>query len=313
MPAAAYTWLPDDALLSFAEITRLARVFVSRGVTKLRITGGEPLLRPDLSRLVADLAGIAGVADLALTTNATRLAAHATDLHAAGLRRLTVSLDTLRPERMKELARHDRSLEVVSGLEAAVAAGFTRIKLNTVLMRGVNDDELVDIVRFAAARGFEPRFIEYMDVGGALDWRPEVVVSRAEILDRLSEAFGPPTDLARAGDRSAPAERWRLPDGTVVGIVASTTTPFCGACDRSRITADGTWFRCLYAEDGIDLAAPLRAGVSDDALAEVVERGWRARTDRGAEVRAATPSRAPLVPLSRLRADPRLEMHVRGG
>jgi cyclic pyranopterin phosphate synthase len=313
MPAAAYAWLPTASLLSFDEITRLARLFVAHGVAKLRLTGGEPLLRPGLDELVGQLAAIGGVDDLALTTNATRLAAEADSLHRAGLKRLTISLDTLRPERMEALARADRTSAVVEGIDAARQAGFTTIKLNTVVMRGVNDDEIIEIVRFATSRGLEARFIEYMDVGGALEWRAEAVVPRAEILSRLEATFGPLAHLARAGDPSAPAERWRLPDGTVVGIVASTTTPFCGACDRSRLTADGMWYRCLYAEEGIDLATPLRSGAGDEELAAIITSGWQSRHDRGAEQRAAQPGRAPLVPLTRLQQDPRLEMHVRGG
>lgn len=313
MPAASYRWLPGDSLLSFDELTRLARLFAGLGVTKLRITGGEPLLRPGLDRLVSQLAAIAGITDLALTTNGTRLAASAVALREAGLGRLTVSIDTLRPERMRALSRHDRLGDVVAGIDAARAAGFTSIKLNTVVMRGTNDDELTDIVAFARERGLEPRFIEYMDVGGALEWRPEAVLAGREILARLAAAFGGAVPETRDADPRAPAVRWRLGDGTVVGVVTSTTNPFCRDCDRSRLTADGTWYRCLYAESGTDLAAPLRGGMDDAGLAEVIRTGWQARRDRGAEARLALPTRAALVPLTRLRDDPRLEMHVRGG
>lgn len=313
MPAAAYRWLPGDSLLSFDELARLARVFAACGVSKLRITGGEPLLRPRLDTLVAALAAIDGITDLALTTNGTRLAAAAPALHAAGLDRVTVSLDTLRPERMRALSRHDRASDVQAGIAAAMRAGFRALKLNTVVMRGSNDDELADIVRFARDRDIEPRFIEYMDVGGALEWRSDLVVSGEEIITRLADAFGGAEPLRRGDDPHAPAERWRLGDGTVVGVVTSTTRPFCRDCDRSRLTADGQWYRCLYAESGTDLAGPLRNGASDDDLRGLVHDGWRARRDRGAEVRAALPARGALVPLTRLRDDPRLEMHVRGG
>ena len=313
MPAAAYDWLPAASLLSFEEVTRLARLFVTLGVSKLRLTGGEPLLRPGLDGLVRRLATLPGVRDLALTTNGTRLAASAAALHAAGLRRITVSLDTLQGDRMKALARHDRASDVVAGIDAARAAGFDRLKLNTVAMRGVNDDELVDIVAFAAGRGIEPRFIEYMDVGGASEWSMQQVMSGTEIVAILSSAFGGAVPIPRIDDPHAPAERWRLGNGTVVGVVASTTTPFCRECDRSRLTADGRWYRCLYAEEGTDLATPLRSGASDAELLAVITSEWSARADRGAELRRATPGRGVLVPLTRLKEDPRLEMHVRGG
>lgn len=313
MPAAAYDWLPAESLLSFEELTRLARLFVELGVSKVRLTGGEPLLRPGLDTLVRQLAMLPGIHDLALTTNGTRLAPAAAALRAAGLRRITVSLDTLRGDRMKALARHDRSVDVAAGIDAALAAGFERLKLNTVVMRGVNDDELVEIVRFAAARGIEPRFIEYMDVGGAIEWEMAQVMSGVEIIATLAASFGGAEPLRRHDDPHAPAARWRLGDGTVVGVVTSTTAPFCRDCDRSRLTADGRWYRCLYAEEGTDLAHPLRAGASDDQLLEIIRTEWQARTDRGAELRRAAPDRGVLVPLTRLKQDPRLEMHVRGG
>lgn len=313
MPEAAYTWLPTESLLGFDEISRLARVFVGQGVSKLRITGGEPLLRPGLERLVATLADIDGVSDLALTTNGTRLADAAADLKRAGLDRVTVSLDTLRGERMKSLTRHDQFDAVVAGIDAVLAAGFVGTKLNTVVIRGVNDSELPDIVHFAASRGIEPRFIEYMDVGGATEWSPDLVVSGAEIVARLAAEFGGATPIPREDDLSAPADRWQLGQGATVGVITSTTNPFCGNCDRARLTADGNWYRCLYASEGIDLAGPLRAGASDEDIAAIVASGWRERTDRGAEVRSSLAVRDVLVPLLRLREDPRLEMHVRGG
>ncbi len=313
MPADAYRFLAAPSLLDFDEITRLAGVFVRLGVAKLRITGGEPLLRPGLSALVRRLAALPGVEDLALTTNGTRLASQAGALREAGLRRVTVSLDTLDRDRMRALSRHDRLEDTLAGLAAAGAAGFESVKLNTVAMRGVNDDELVAIVRFAAERGIEPRFIEYMDVGGAIEWRADQVISGREIVARLAAAFGGAEPIGRPGDPSAPAERWRLGDGTKVGVVTSTTAPFCRDCDRSRLTADGRWYRCLYAEEGTDLAGPLRAGASDAELESLVTGHWQARADRGAEARAALPDRGVLVPLTRLRNDPGLEMHVRGG
>ena len=310
MPAAAYRWLPQESLLSDDEIVRVAAAFVGLGVRKLRITGGEPLLRPGLPALVALLAGL-GVDDLALTTNATRLAPVARGLADAGLDRVTVSLDTLRPERMKSMARHDRLHDVLSGIDAALAAGLP-VKLNSVVMRGVNDDEIVDLARFAFERGIEPRFIEYMDVGGAVDWQPDLVVSRREIITLLESAFGVSRCEQRAGDPHAPAERWQFEAGRV-GVVSSTTQPFCGDCDRARLTADGTWYRCLYEQEGIDLRAALRAADGGDSVATIIAEGWAARQNQGAVDRLAMPERGALVPLQRLRSEPHLEMHVRGG
>jgi cyclic pyranopterin phosphate synthase len=199
----------------------------------------------------------------------------------------------------------------VAGIAAAHRAGFP-LKLNTVVIRGVNDDELVDLVEFARASQAEVRFIEYMDVGGATGWSAEQVVSQREMLDRLSSRYGNITPVPD-GEHAAPAERFRLSDGTVFGIVASTTAPFCRACDRSRLTADGTWFLCLYAERGVDLREPLRSGASDQELTDLITSAWRGRTDRGAEARLALADRSPLYKLAGLRADPHREMHTRGG
>jgi cyclic pyranopterin phosphate synthase len=314
MPEHDYIWLPRESILTFEETARLARVFVSLGVTKLRLTGGEPLLRHDLPTLTAMLAAIPEVQDLAMTTNGLLLAPQAGALRLAGLRRVTVSLDTLRPERMRELARSDRHADVVAGIRAARAAGFAPVKLNTVVIRGVNDDELADLIEFGRAEGggAEVRFIEYMDVGGATGWSAAQVVSRREMLEGLARRYGA-IEAVLGGDGAAPAERFRLSDGTTFGIIASTTAPFCRACDRSRLTADGTWFLCLYAEQGIDLREPLRSGASDGELAALITRSWIARTDRGAEERLSVAQRGALYQIDALRADPRREMHTRGG
>ena len=311
MPEREYVWLPKQSILTFEEITRLVRVFASLGVEKVRLTGGEPLLRHDLPALTAMVARIDGVRDLALTTNGLLLAKQAEALRRAGLGRVTVSLDTLQPQRMRDLARSDRHADVLAGIAAARAAGF-RVKLNTVVMRGVNDDELVDLIEFARANQAEVRFIEYMDVGGATGWSAEQVVSQREILEVLSARYGPITPVT-TGDISAPAERFRLGDGATFGIVASTTAPFCRSCDRSRLTADGTWLLCLYAERGTDLREPLRNGASDAELTELIASTWRGRTDRGAEERLGVAHRAPLYQVDGLRADPHREMHTRGG
>jgi cyclic pyranopterin phosphate synthase len=310
MPEQDYVWLPKQSILTFEEIARLVGVFTSLGVEKVRLTGGEPLLRHDLPALTAMLAQTAGVRDLAMTTNGVLLEKHVEPLRQAGLRRITVSLDTLRPERMRELARTDRHADVLAGIAAARKAGFTSLKLNTVVIRGVNNDELVDLIEFARAHEAEVRFIEYMDVGGATGWSAEQVVSQREMLALLTQHYGP---IAPIPSGSAPAERFRLPDGYTFGIIASTTAPFCSSCDRSRLTADGTWLLCLYAERGIDLRDALRAGASDADLAELIAATWRGRTDRGAETRLSMIDRSPLYRVEGLRADPHREMHTRGG
>jgi len=311
MPADEYAWLPRSSLLTYEEMTRLARIFIGEGVRKIRLTGGEPLLRHDLNILVELLAAVPGVEDLALTTNGVLLARHAEALRTAGLRRLTISLDTLRPDRMRRFAKSDRHADVLAGIAAAQRAGFHGTKLNAVIIRGFNDDELTSLVAFGRSEGIEVRFIEYMDVGGATEWRAADVLSRREILQRIGEAFGPAVPVP--GEPRAPADRFRLPDGTVFGVVASTTAPFCQGCDRSRVTADGHWFSCLYAGAGVDLREPLRSGRSDADVAELIRRTWSARRDRGAEERAALADRGALYALEGLRADPHREMHTRGG
>jgi len=311
MPEQDYVWLPKQSILTFEEIARVVGVFTALGVEKVRLTGGEPLLRHDLATLTGILAKNPAIRDLALTTNGLLLAKQADALKQAGLGRVTVSLDTLRPERMQALARSDRHADVVAGIETARRVGFA-VKLNTVVMRGVNEDELTELIEFARAHQAEVRFIEYMDVGGATGWSTEQVVSQREILERLSRQYGAITPVT-GSDPRAPAERFRLPDGATFGIVASTTAPFCRSCDRSRLTADGTWFLCLYAERGIDLREPLRNGASDAELAELIATTWRGRTDRGAEERLELVNRMPLYQVDGLRADPHREMHTRGG
>ena len=312
MPEAEYVWLPRAQILTFEEITRLVGVFAGLGVAKVRLTGGEPLLRHELPALVRSIRTDRRVRDLALTTNGILLAGQAAALHAAGLRRMTVSLDTLRPERMAQFARSSRHADVLAGIGAAQAVGFERLKINSVVVRGFNEDELVDLIEFARARDAEVRFIEYMDVGGATQWSLDRVVSQPEILDLLAHHYGPITPVT-GDDPHAPAERFALPDGATFGIIASTTAPFCNACDRSRLTADGQWLMCLYAERGLDVRESLRAGASDEELAALVREAWAGRTDRGAQERLGLSQREPLYPVSRLRADPHREMHTRGG
>jgi cyclic pyranopterin phosphate synthase len=223
-----------------------------------------------------------------------------------------VSLDTLKPGRMLAFARSNRHADVLAGIAAAATAGFEGIKLNSVIIRGYNDDEVLSLLDFAREQRFELRYIEYMDVGGATRWQMEQVVTRAELLHTIGQRNGTPRPMQGPGS-SAPAERFQLPDGTTFGIIASVTAPFCADCDRSRVTADGTWFSCLYAGQGMDLRESLRDGSSDAEVAARIAAAWRDRDDRGAEQRALTPDRGALYQIDGLRADPRREMHTRGG
>jgi cyclic pyranopterin phosphate synthase len=313
MPEEAYVWLPRASILSFEEINRLVGIFAPLGVDKIRLTGGEPLLRHDLTSLIRMLSRRSGISDIALTTNAILLAQNAAALKAAGLGRLNVSLDTLRPERMKQFAQSAHHADVLEGIESAKVAGFESIKVNSVIIRGYNDDELVPLLEFGRERGLELRFIEYMDVGGATNWSMAEVVSRREMLQRLTDRFGPIEPLAENLDSWAPADRYRLADGTVFGVIASTTEPFCRTCDRARLTADGYFLLCLYAAGGLDLRGPLREGASDEELTSLVRSAWTGREDRGAELRAGDGTRGALYQVGILRADPHKEMHTRGG
>jgi cyclic pyranopterin phosphate synthase len=310
MPEDDYAWLPREDVLHFEEISALVDVFVAQGIDKVRLTGGEPLMRRDLPSLVRMLAAKAGLSDLALTTNGVLLADQIDALRAAGLGRITVSLDTLKRDRFAALTRFDRLDAVHEGMQAA-ARVFGRFKIDSVVMRGVNDDEIVDLIEYGRSRDAEVRFIEYMDVGGATRWSPDRVVSRADILDTLARHYGSVEPIVERS--SAPADRYSLSDGTVFGIISSTTEPFCRSCDRSRLTADGMWYLCLYAQHGIDLRAPIRRGASAEELAGLISAGWRARTDRGAESRLALGERRAFVPIRDLLRDPHLEMHTRGG
>ena len=310
MPEPDYVWLPKAELLTFEELDRLTGIFCTLGVEKVRLTGGEPLLRSELPSLVRRLSAHRALRDLAITTNGVLLVEQARALREAGLQRVTVSLDTLRPETFRALTRADLHARVLAGIEAARAEGFP-LKLDTVVLRGTNEDEVLDLLAFAREVGAEIRFIEYMDVGGATRWSRAQVVSRAELLQRIQAAHGAAAPVG--GQGSDPAERFRLRDGTTFGIIASTTTPFCRACDRSRVTADGTWYLCLYARRGANLRAALRSGADDREIASLIRVGWQARTDRGAEERLALEVRGALVDAAELREDPRLEMHTRGG
>ena len=311
MPEEDYVWLPRNDILTFEEISQLVDVFTSVGVDRIRLTGGEPLLRKDLPSLVRLLVKKSEINDIALTTNGLLLSTHAAELHAAGLHRITVSLDTLREDRFKELTRFEGVSLVQKGITAASAAGFEKIKIDSVVIRDVNDDELFDLLRYANSVGAEIRFIEYMDVGGATRWSTENVVSRTEILERIAEQFGSVTPINEIS--SAPADRFLLSTGQTFGIISSTTEPFCRSCDRSRLTADGLWYLCLYARAGTDLRKTLRGGASVEELRELVTSVWAARGDRGAELRLTAEDRQSLIPIETLQKEPHLEMHTRGG
>jgi len=310
MPEPEYVWLPRENILSFEEIASLTDAFTDEGVQRVRITGGEPLLRRELPVLVEALASRPAVSDLALTTNGILLRTHARGLRQAGLHRITVSLDTLRRDRFRTLTGSSDFDAVVGGVHAAADA-FPTIKLDTVVIRGTNDDELIDLIEFARTVRAEVRFIEYMDVGGATRWSPASVVPRAEMLEVIGRHYGGVIPIEERS--SAPAERFLLPDGTTFGIIASTTTPFCATCDRARLTADGVWLLCLYAAAGTDLRRPLRAGATRDELRQLIHAVWSLRADRGAEERLGMDRRTTLVPLRVLKKDAHREMHTRGG
>jgi cyclic pyranopterin phosphate synthase len=315
MPEEEYAWLPRDNVLTFEEMAQVTEYFTDLGVDKVRLTGGEPLLRRDLPRLVRLLFQNRSITDLALTTNGILLGDHAQDLYDAGVHRITVSLDTLRPDRFRALTRRDEHARVLEGIQAVLRVGFTGLKLDTVAIRGFNDDELADLIEFGKRVQAEVRFIEYMDVGGATDWSMDQVLSRAAMLEALGRRYGRITPVEEVS--SAPAQRFLLPDGTSFGIIPSTTTPFCATCDRSRVTADGMWYLCLYAKDGTDLRQPLRAGASPDEIRALIRSVWQGRKDRGAEehkaLELAGAREAQLIEVKKLREDPHLEMHARGG
>jgi len=311
MPEPEYAWLPRETLLTLEETGTIVEAFAALGVDRVRITGGEPLLRRNLPVLIRQIAAMPAITDLALTTNGVLLAEQALALRQAGLHRITVSLDTLHRSRFEALTRFDHHAAVLAGIDAAGLAGFDALKIDTVVIRGVNDDELVGLIEYGRSVGAEVRFIEYMDVGGATRWTADAVVSQDEMLEVIAAHYGAVTPVGGRG--SAPADRFALPDGTTFGIIASTTQPFCADCDRSRLTADGVWLMCLYARAGTDLRRPLRAGATEPDLVHLIRTVWSQRADRGAEERLALGRREPLIPLAALKKDAHLEMHTRGG
>ena len=280
-----YRFLKSQERLSFEEIVRLARLFATLGVRKLRLTGGEPLLRTNLADLVGDLTDVPGIDDIALTTNGVLLGQHAVDLHANGLRRVTVSLDTLDKDVFAHMSGGFGALDqVLSGIEAAIAAGLTPVKINAVIERGLNDHTALDLVERFRGSPVIVRFIEFMDVGNRNNWRPELVVPSRELAARIHERW--PMQAISQNYQGEVAQRWRFDDGAgEVGFISSVSQPFCGACSRARLSSEGKFYTCLFATHGLDLRAPLRAGAGDADILQLIRGVWGGRTDRYSELR----------------------------
>ncbi len=299
-----FAFLPREELLTFEELARLARVFAGLGVRKLRLTGGEPLLRRDLDKLIAMLAGIGGIGDIALTTNGALLAGKAEALAAAGLRRVTVSLDSL--DDAVFMALNDAGFpvaRVLDAITAAAGAGLAPVKVNMVVRRGVNDQSILPMAAHFRHSGHVLRFIEYMDVGTTNGWQLDDVVPAAEIISQIGQQW--PLEPVAPGYPGEVASRWRYRDGAgEIGVIASVTQPFCRGCTRARLSADGKLYTCLFAGTGHDLRGPLRAGSSDQALREQISSTWARRADRYSEQRARQTSRTqqvqPKVEISRI-------------
>ncbi|MDP8983466.1 MAG: GTP 3',8-cyclase MoaA [Pseudomonadota bacterium] len=299
-----YRFLKSQERLSFEEIVRLSRLFASLGVRKLRLTGGEPLLRTNLADLVGDLTAIPGIEDIALTTNGVLLGQHAVDLQANGLRRVTVSLDTLDRAVFARMSGGFAALDqVLQGIDAAIAAGLTPVKVNTVVERGVND-AVLDLVEHFRGKPVIVRFIEFMDVGNRNAWRPDMVVPSRELVARIGARW--PMHPLSENYRGEVAQRWRFDDGAgEVGFISSVSQPFCGACSRARLSSEGKFYTCLFATQGLDLRAALRAGAGDAELLELIRATWVGRTDRYSEQREE---------LRRIEPTPKkIEMYYIGG
>jgi cyclic pyranopterin phosphate synthase len=286
-----YTFLPRGELLTFEEITRLARIFVGLGARKLRLTGGEPLVRQEIETLVEQLAALDGIEDLAMTTNGFLLPKKAQALKAAGLKRVTVSLDSLDDAVFRRMNGNRSSVQqVLDGIAAAEQAGFAPIKINTVVQRGVNDHTLVDLARYCKDHGYIVRFIEYMDVGTLNGWRLDEVVPAAEIVERIGAEM--PLEAIPGNYHGEVALRYRYQDGSgEIGLIASVTKPFCGDCTRLRLSPEGEIYTCLFAVKGTDLRAPLRAGATDDEMEALVRGIWGKRTDHYSEIRTSLTDR----------------------
>jgi GTP 3',8-cyclase len=280
-----YRFLKSSERLDFNELLRLTRLFLQLGVVKLRVTGGEPLLRAGLSDLIGDLTSLPGIEDVALTTNGVLLAQHAAELRAAGLQRVTVSLDSLDPAVFAQMAGGFGSVEdVLEGIAAAQRAGLSPIKLNTVVQRGINDHQVLDLVERFRGSGVIVRFIEYMDVGNRNDWNLERVVPSQQLLERVHARW--PMSAVEPAYASEVARRYAFDDGGgEIGFISSVTQPFCGDCARARLSSDGRFYTCLFAAEGIDLRAPLRGGASDEELLQLIRAVWERRADRYSELR----------------------------
>ncbi len=306
MPADVYgdghEYLPRSHWLTPGEIKRLASIFVQLGASKLRLTGGEPLLRRDILEIVEGLAGLQGVEDLALTTNASRLAVLARDLKSAGLRRVTVSLDSLDDPVFKQMNGNRGDVAtVLGGIDAALAAGFDPVKVNVMVQRGINDHTVLDLLEHFRDTGVIVRFIEYMDVGSLNGWQPEQVIPSAELLAKISERW--PVEPVSQNYRGEVAQRYQYADGRgEIGFISSVSAPFCGDCHRARISADGTVYTCLFANEGKNLRDPLRAGASDAEMVGLLQSIWRSRGDRYSEIRGKIPA-----------VEARVEMYRMGG
>jgi len=293
-----FAFLPRPEILTLEEITRLARLFVAQGAEKLRITGGEPLIRRDLPKLVAMLAGIQGVRDLTLTTNGSMLADKAAELLAAGLQRVTVSLDSLDDHVFGAMnGVHFPVARVLRGIDRAREVGLAPIKINMLVQRGVNESSVMPMARYARDHGLILRLIEYMDVGHSNGWRLEDVVPAADLVALIDVEL--PLEPLPASYAGEVATRWRHRDGSgEIGVIASVSRPFCGACTRARISAEGQLYTCLFATKGHDLRAMLRGGSSDEEIAASIERAWQVRDDRYSEIRSSHTVGLPKVEMN---------------
>jgi len=284
MPFESYRWIERREVLCYEEIIRLARLFIDVGVNRIRLTGGEPLLRKNLEQLIEKLSALDGLKDLCLTTNGALLTEKASDLKSAGLGRINVSLDTLDTNKFKKITQKGDLGRVLEGLHAAKHCRFSMIKINTVVERGVNDDEILDLVEFSRENCFPIRFIEFMDVGNSNNWKSNKVVTKEEILDIIHAKY--PLCKTERNNPSAPSTDYEFKDGGGrIGIIASVTEPFCSTCTRARLTADGKLVTCLFSENGFNLKKLLRTGAKDHEIRRSIERAWEERRDRYSEDR----------------------------
>ena len=284
MPFDEYIWIEKEKVLTFEEIERLTRLFLRLGVTAIRLTGGEPLIRRNLERLVARLSALESLTDLSLTTNGSLLAAKARELKSAGLKRINVSLDTLDPEKFRSMTKRGDLQQVLDGIFAAREAGLNPVKINTVIIRGINDNEILNLVEFCRKNGFTARFIEYMDVGNANSWTTEKMVPKKEILQTIHHRW-PIKEAGRKAGRAPAVDYEFLDGGGRIGTIGSVTEPFCSGCTRARLTADGKLVTCLFSRSGYDLKGLMRGGSSDEEIGETIASVWSRRTDRYSEQR----------------------------